>query len=794
MLEFFRKYQRYFFIFITAVIIASFSFFGTSSSSSFFQSEKKKDRVVTHLIDGTPLKFTELQALSRFLSTDWEDIPQYGIVPNLFNNGVIRYDLFRTGIAETLASSFLDWMKPELQTRFEKAKQFKPYEHGEARNLSARAVWEQFLPAMNRELASLQEQKETSIDTFSHFAHLYSQQSFLTPETLRQILFFQHQYIGLKIDPKLVSCDLSLFGFHSLTDWFGRNFITIASEFILNAAALAEKKGYKVTLEEAKADLFVQFQAAMARFDNEHSDLKTGGKLGRASHLAQHADLDPARKKQRADSDDAKPNLSYFQHLSELGFDERSAVNVWRKVLLFRRYFQGVGQATFIDRLPFKDFASYAHETATLARYQWPAALCFKKIEDLIEFQYYLSAIAPTTDGPLDLPATFYSPEMIEKEFPELVQSSFKVNIKEISLAEIALKSPIKEVWDWQLEEENWNTLLSKFAFITRSSNRDERFRCLEKLSPAQRAQVDFFSRMQIVKRHPEWVEEAFCLAASQERTVLISRAATSLKGVEKPSELYELLQRSIAGDEAAAFRLLSYEGDEKTLYLFDRVEYLNGSRILTFEEARRQNLLAKIAERKLYASYLKIRNSTPPLFQTKEGAWKPFPEVKAQVAKTVFPKLFSALEQLGPVDGFGEGFKYAMRLLPTMQTAYNDLQNNPNDPRWIASDCFNEVSNQFKLEKKEVPVQRTAKEEWMKEKAFIMMPNEWSPIRVDANGELAFFYLIDKKQNDGPVLDQIAFGKELIAADAQRYLAEKILESIFNNRSMALPEEEDSL
>ena len=79
-----------------------------------------------------------------------------------------------------------------------------------------------------------------------------------------------------------------------------------------------------------------------------------------------------------------------------------------------------------------------------------------------------------------------------------------------------------------------------------------------------------------------------------------------------------------------------------------------------------------------------------------------------------------------------------------------------------------------------------------MKENAFVMMPNDWSPIRVPPNGELSFFYLIDKKPCDNLVLDQISVGKELIAADAQRYLAERLLESIFQKHSIIIPRESD--
>ena len=755
MLEFFRKYQRYFFLFITVVIILSFSFFGTFSAVN--REEQREDRVLARAVDGSPLMLSEVQALSRFIASDREDAAQVGVVPNLCNDGVVRYDLLRTGLADLLASSYFEVIKQEFEARLDRAKRFRPYAHPEVPLLNAEAVWQQFFPAMKKELASLKEEKEASVSTFTHFSRLYQQQSYLTPESLRRILYFQHQHLGLQIDPSLQHGDLSLFGFHSLTDWFGRDFLTIASEFILNAAVHAEKKGYAVTLEEAKGDLHLNFQTAM----------------------------------QKLNTDPSKTTISLSQHLRSLGFDEKTAAETWRKVLLFRRYFQGVSQTAFVDRLPFTDFAAYARETVTLGLYRWPQALRLNNINDLIEFQIYLMAVAPELDHPLDLPSSFQPLPIVDGEYPELVQGSYQAKVKEVSLGEAALRAPVSKVWEWQLVEKNWDALKSKFSFLSQGTNRDERFTSLEKLSPVQRAEIDSFSRLRLLDEHPEWTEGSLASAASQDLTLSISRASASLSRVEKPWRLRALLERAAIGESEAKEELLSYSDDGKTLYRIEEVTVAKAPHILTFAEAKKQGLLARIADRHLSAAYPKIRNKSPSKYQSKEGSWKPYAEVKAEVAKAVFPDLFSDLEELEEKTWTND--LYAQyRMLPAARSAFAALQKNPEDPNWISKEPTNSLEEQFKLERAEMPVQRTSQEEWMKEKAFVMMPNEWSPIRVPPNGDISFFYLIDKKPCEKPVLDQISFGKELIAADAQRYLAEKLLESIFQTGSIALPLEGD--
>lgn len=754
MLEFFRKYQRYFFVFITIVIVTSFSFFGTFST--FTGEGKKEDRVITRAIDGSPIMFSEVQALARFIGSDREEFAGYGVMPNLCNDGVVRYDLLQTRLADSLVRSYFDLLKGDLESRLDRVKKFKSYSHPEAPFMTADAVWSRFLPAMKQELMALKEEKEVNVGTFSHFSCLYLHQGYLTPETLKRILLVQQQQFGLRSDPSLQYGDLSLFGFHSLTDWFGKDFLMLASEFILNAAAKAEMKGYKVSLEEAKGDLLVRFREGLEKLP-----------------------------------DVARQEITYAQHLRSLGFDETTAAETWRKVLLFRRYFQGISQAAFVDRLPFKDFAMYARETANIALYRWPQALRLKNIEDLVELQYYLTAVEPSLKNPLDLPTSYLAPEVVEKDYPELVQSSFKAKIGEVVLAEVALRAQVAEVWEWQLDEKNWSELRGVFPFLAQGCTREERFQGLEKLASNERARVDSYARLKVLDLHPEWKDQALTMAPSQEQMISISKASVSLSHIEKPWRLNGLLRRAVSGDEEAKLELLSYSDDGKALFRIEEVESVKPAHLLTFEEAKNQGILRRISDRNFSAFYSKNRSKYPAKFQLEEGSWKSLADAKEDIAKILFADLFEAIEALDSKVSWN-GNLYAMyRMYATTMQGFKALKKNPEDTNYALKLKTDHLEDQFKLERTEILIQRTTQEEWMKENAFVMMPNEWSPIRVPPDGELSFFYLIDKKPCENPVLDQIAFGKELIAADAQRFLAEKLLDSILKKQAIVLPQED---
>ena len=100
------------------------------------------------------------------------------------------------------------------------------------------------MPALKAEVAALQAETEATPAVFGHLVKLYQFQSHLHPEMLRRILIYQHQqYPWLTIDQRLSYEDLALFGFHSAADWFGRDFVDLIAEFILNAAVPRKKKG-----------------------------------------------------------------------------------------------------------------------------------------------------------------------------------------------------------------------------------------------------------------------------------------------------------------------------------------------------------------------------------------------------------------------------------------------------------------------------------------------------------------------------------------------------------------------
>lgn len=659
MLDILRRYQKVLFLVVTVMVVFSFVFFGTYSALGGV--EGPPDRALGKRIDGSSMNLSEVQRLSRFIATDREDsILGRGLFPNFCNDGVIRYDFIKDGLANLIARAYFDILKNDFEARIEKAKRFKPYAHPENPVVGAKAVWGDFFPDLYAEICALQEENRASIKGFSHLEKLYLYQSRLKPEMLRQILVHRHQqYPWLNIDEKLSYEDLALFGFHSASDWFGHNFVDLISEFILNAAAAAEKKGYQVTLQEAKGDLIHCFQETMEK-------------------------LKEAK---------AKPDFNFQAHLRMLGFDETTASETWQKVLLFRRYFQDLAEAAFVDTLPYKDFARFSKESAILELYRAP--ILVQSSRDLAELQFYIKAISKETKE--GFPVSVLPMDEIEKKVPELIQKTVRAKVAEVSKKQLALRISLKELWSWELE--HWDLICKKFS-LQPPDQLNERFTFLE--NSLKRDEIDSWAREKIVDENPAWAQEAL---ADME----LSERSWSLQGSEEPT--------------------LKSEG---TFYRLEGVEVVRDKHLLSFREAR-------------------------------------------QVLSKLVPR------------GDGDFDKETSPFVLLSKKALRALQRDRNDVQWVQSG-LDPIMDQFRLEKRTEAILRTSKEGWMREQAFMMAPEMWSSVHIDENGEIVFFYLQEKRAGSAPVLEQLTFGKQMLATDAKIFAAERLLKVIQEKNAIVIP------
>ena len=185
-------------------------------------------------------------------------------------------------------------------------------------------------------------------------------------------------------------------------------------------------------------------------------------------------------------------------------------MNAWKKVILFRRYFDLIGKSTFLDCLPFQEYGVVANEKASIDQYQWNGSLKMKDNIDRLALHLYLSATAPKTESSL-LPTIPLEIEKIEKNTPTLVYTRYRAKVLAVDKREIALKAPLQMVWDAECNEAVWNLLQKEFSSLKNSTAKTEedRLKALEKIPSDERVKIDFFVRRYLISSHPEWIENS---------------------------------------------------------------------------------------------------------------------------------------------------------------------------------------------------------------------------------------------------------------------------------------------
>lgn len=584
MLGFFRKYQKFFFIIVTFFIVISFSFFGTSSTLG--QGQKVEDREIGKLVDGSALMEQRLFGLLRLIEDGAEE---GGRRANLLNGSFVHREILLPGLGEELASHYFAELKEELEAKWRRAKNFRPYVHPYAPFISAENIWRQYCPELLELLTELQNAPhEFSEKELGLLFQLYEAQSRFPANFLHQMLYYQQSQVeGVRPDQGLPEANVALFGFQSVEDWFGSKFVEKLGVFLLNAGIRAKEEGYLVGKKEAQESLFSNVYSGMKLFEQG-----------------------------KAPSSDEVHRV-YSNHIRSLGLSEGEAISLWQTVLSCQRFFKEVGESVFVDPMSLQQFQEYAKASTKIRRFELPRELQFNTFFEMLEFQRYIEIVGNGDSA--SLPMEFRAPEEVQKEHPELVYHPVEVEMATISHQEIASQITLKETWRFEQQKENFETLKMQFSFLlgSEANTEEERIACLEALSEEQRFEVDQFARDTLVMAHPEWIEDALRVKEWKKRTLKLR-----LVGEEPLRELLtkdQLDRLNLDGNSYTSVRVLS-RGDHIALY--------------TFQEAKQEGILEELLDALLFTAYEAMEM---------EGE---FEEVKEEVAEKVYADLLVEIAQ----------------------------------------------------------------------------------------------------------------------------------------------------
>jgi len=774
MLHFLRKHQKYFFFVITIVVIASFSFFGTYDTLA---GNAIHEQVVFTALDGTKVTRADLDAMVAFLTTDNDDKRLFGGAwgPNFLNDGVIKNDILTTGIGEILATTYPELVGRDLAPRLEKEKRYNLYAHPQAKFISVESAWEYFAPGMKANYRILR-RSENPVEqkAFAARIALYLNERQFSAPLLRQVLRYQQQQQGwVTPDPSLEHIDLSLFGYHTIDDWFGPRFVRIIAEFIMNSATLAEQKGYEVSKSEALADLMKNSEISFQQNLNNHH-------LGVAN------------------------STEYMnEQLRLLGMDRTKAVKVWKQVLLFRRLFQDVGNSVVTDALSHNLFNTFAKETVTGDLYRLPHDLRLQNYRGLQKFETYLYSVAkrPRLDKMNDaellaIPSEFLAVDEVKRKYPEFVQKHYVLEIAQANKSALQSKISLKETWNWEADDKNWEILKKEFPelAIKKAPSRKDKIEALDSLDDMTRAKVDSFARNAIVDEHPEWIDEALKDAEHKKIALgLTQKGGNSIfVGFDNREDLINLIDKAPLNEEPKD-KLARISGDDIHYFNIKVIERSPKEEILTFAEANHSGVLDQLLDQSLEAQYPKIRDANAKDFKKEDGTWKPFAEVKDKVADHYYEKLLKAIQNDAKEEKTLTGDKSAsLRFYAYMKDIQKKLKRGEDASQLIKSaDAKKSVNNQWQIEKINYKTERSSDDRDIDTtEMFAINSNEWTDVHTPVNGDLYFFQLANRGDSSEDLTasyDAVHEAHAIISDDAQRNYTYAVVKKLKDSNAISL-------
>jgi hypothetical protein len=755
MFAFLRKHQKWFFIVTTLMVVASFCFFGTYSTIQ--ERSDRKDKKISETVDHSDVNLSMIDRMSYFLGSDV--LYSNGKVVNVLNDGVFFKDFIQTGLVDVLVRDYFSLLEKDFTSSLARAKKGSFYTHPYAPELSQRAVFAHFVPELNTYIDTMISSKKSGLESFILMKNIYQTSLRMPPQMVKKVLVYQQNQYRLPPDQRLYYDDLSLFGFQNLQDWFGQSFMDLLSQTILHVAAIAKQDGYSVSYQESFQDLLKNVHVAYQKEKN---------------------------KEPRSDRD-------YFQYqLHVLGLDEKTAVTLWQNIMLFRKFFQEKGAFVFMDTFSFKEFSSYAMEKKEMCHYQLPESLRLKSFDDLLAFELYRRAISSKYSmASLDLPAHIVTVDEMEARDLGLVQKFYEWEYKEASLDAVGVaKIRERDLWKWQFEEKNWKELQSHFSALATCGSTDK-FHFLEGVDKEIRRKIDLFSREKIVASHPEWVREVLDQSQYKKVSTYLRMDGSNLPLVgvnaSKIMSLFDSFSvglKDVSKDKVAQ-QLSYYSEDGKNFYSIRVQSVGKNKEIAPYAALLQDGSLAAKVDSYVEQEYKKIRVKDPALYQDKEGKWKPFTEVKWNVAKEVFNPLLKAIEEdyrkvHGSLPSKKDMFSFYRdhRFYHHVRMVRFGLQKNKENLSWVRNASEKDsIENQWKLSKDIIIVARAESPLWIKDAFFSSLPKSpFSSVHVAQNGNLEFVEYKGMKKMEENVASDVMRGKDLLSAEQDRVVLRSLI------------------
>lgn len=743
MIQFLKRYQRSIFFVITVLIIFSIVFYGVRPALD----HKPQDPIAFQTFNKQKVKRSELHNMTALLSTHEgnhiffkEDL---GV--HFFGDSLIQKEFIQSGLLEALFDKYEETLQDEVLVRWNKEKEYTPYVHPYGSYVNAINLWVRFAPSLHESFDKYK-QASTAKEAFLAKLNLFNQERDFPPYLLWQHLRAQEsKFSSLPKDPQLVPKKLSLFHYQSYEDWLGSSLIEKMAAFIFHTAALAEKNGYKVTQEEVLRDI-------VSRNEYAYHQLKEVGDLPFESS-AQFLQL----------------------KLSAMGISQEQILSLWSKVLLFKKYFNEAASSLFLDPLTFESFENYAHQSVEAEVYRLPQDLQFHDFRMLELFEVYLRAVTGKKLNRYEIPEKTLALEEIDKRVPELIETPFEIQYKEVDRASVGLKISLREIQKWELDPHNLPLLVKHFPSLgfKESLSQSMIFDVIEALNPKDRQKVDHFAKHAILDKQTDWTEKSL-----EEKEILTLEVDLRKKGGKLP---FKGIERS---PQREAFIEKLFQEEAPPLISFNDEHYYQvvssqkkgDKKLVSFKTALADQTLTDLFFKELKDRYEILKKKNPEALQDKEGKIKPFSEMKDSLEEELFKPLKGAIQKEAqrlqkPLPEWqNDGVLAGYRLLGFFENLKG---------RVIEGESSLSLLGLFDIQKNVEKISRAKETDLDAENFLSMKEGAWTEVKPTPMGGLYFAKILqkieEKNENHSIVFDV----KSVFEKDLKTHYAKKILSQI---------------
>lgn len=553
MLFLFRKYQKIIFALVAVTVISSFVFFG--AYQVLVPSKKVESKVLFTTLEKEPVTQTEFSALKTFLS--YESIPEIKSAPfgNFLNEDLLTQEFLSQEIGFLLLDRYRELFEQQLQEKDQHEKEFMAYVHPSNPMITAQQVWKFLSPQVPELLEQTQRLSTLEKQGFEAKTKLYLAGKQCPGYMLARFLrYFEQQYNVEKPDPWLAKEQIPMFGYRNLEDWFGSHYLDFLTRLVFEVASLAKKKGYQVTLDEARSDLLVK---AEKTFEETKESLP---KMIR------------------------NPSDFYYTQLRLFQIPEELFLNVWTKVLSFKKFVDDLSAAVCLDHFVAEQVNTYAYQGYAVEKIMMPKELCFRNGRQLQLFETYLSFAAELKEHPLALPKAFLPIEEVVEKAPFLVARPCEVSYRMLNKRTLMSKIPLTDLWKWQSSDEGFAKLVESCSFLNGLESSEDRLAVIDQLEAKDRNKVNEIASFALIDQNPSLIEQGLQEARSEtKRFFLHDQIALPFPGILDKEAFWMALESNET--------LSNYSQNDLNYYCFESID-LQDKQLLPFEEVIRTKIL----------------------------------------------------------------------------------------------------------------------------------------------------------------------------------------------------------